>query len=37
VPFFAIDDRYGVSGAQRADLLLEALAVAWRERTSVSP
>jgi len=32
VPFFAIDDRYGVSGAQSADLLLEALAVAWAER-----
>jgi predicted DsbA family dithiol-disulfide isomerase len=36
VPFFAIDDRYSVSGAQSADLLLEALAVAWAERTSVS-
>jgi predicted DsbA family dithiol-disulfide isomerase len=36
VPFFAIDDRYGVSGAQSADLLLEALSVAWAERTPVS-
>ena len=36
VPFFAIDDRYGVSGAQSADLLLEALAVAWAERITVS-
>jgi predicted DsbA family dithiol-disulfide isomerase len=35
VPFFAIDDRYGVSGAQNADLLLEALDVAWAERASV--
>jgi predicted DsbA family dithiol-disulfide isomerase len=36
VPFFAIDDRYGVSGAQSAELLLEALAAAWAERTPVS-
>jgi predicted DsbA family dithiol-disulfide isomerase len=36
VPFFAIDDRYGVSGAQSADLLLDALAAAWGERTPVS-
>jgi predicted DsbA family dithiol-disulfide isomerase len=36
VPFFAIDDRYGVSGAQSADLLLEALAAAWAERSPVS-
>ena len=32
VPFFAIDDRYAVSGAQSAELLLEALAHAWAER-----
>ena len=32
VPFFAIDGRYGVSGAQSAELLLEALTVAWAER-----
>ena len=31
VPFFAIDDRYGVSGAQSAELLLEALEAAWAE------
>ena len=31
VPFFAIDDRYGVSGAQSADVLLEALTTAWLE------
>jgi predicted DsbA family dithiol-disulfide isomerase len=36
VPFFALDDRYGVSGAQSADLLLEALAVAWADQTPVS-
>jgi len=36
VPFFAIDDRYAVSGAQSADLLLEALTVAWTERAPVS-
>jgi predicted DsbA family dithiol-disulfide isomerase len=35
VPFFALDDRYGVSGAQSADLLLEALAVAWAQQTPV--
>jgi predicted DsbA family dithiol-disulfide isomerase len=33
VPFFAIDERYGVSGAQSADLLLEAITSAWTERT----
>jgi predicted DsbA family dithiol-disulfide isomerase len=31
VPFFAIDERYGVSGAQGSDLLLQALAAAWAE------
>jgi predicted DsbA family dithiol-disulfide isomerase len=31
VPFFVLDRRYGVSGAQPADLLLEALEQAWRE------
>jgi predicted DsbA family dithiol-disulfide isomerase len=33
VPFFVIDRRYGVSGAQPADLLLEALQQAWAERS----
>ena len=33
VPFFAIDERYGVSGAQSAELLLEAITTAWAERT----
>ncbi len=32
VPFFVIDRRYGVSGAQPADLLLAALQQAWDER-----
>ncbi len=36
VPFFAIDERYGVSGAQSAELLLDALATAWAERAPAS-
>jgi predicted DsbA family dithiol-disulfide isomerase len=32
VPFFVIDDRYGISGAQSADFFLSALEAAWRER-----
>jgi predicted DsbA family dithiol-disulfide isomerase len=31
VPFFAVDERYGVSGAQSAELLLEALTAARAE------
>jgi predicted DsbA family dithiol-disulfide isomerase len=31
VPFFAIDERYGVSGAQPADVLLDALRQAYDE------
>ncbi len=31
VPFFVVDRRYGMSGAQPADLLLQALEQAWRE------
>jgi predicted DsbA family dithiol-disulfide isomerase len=31
VPFFVIDRRYGVSGAQPAELLLQALERAWEE------
>ena len=34
VPFFVIDDRYGVSGAQPADVLSAALARAWEEMTA---
>jgi predicted DsbA family dithiol-disulfide isomerase len=32
VPFFAIDERYGVSGAQTVEILGQALATAWAER-----
>jgi len=32
VPFFVVDRRYGVEGAQPADLILRALEQAWRER-----
>jgi predicted DsbA family dithiol-disulfide isomerase len=35
VPFFVIDRKYGVSGAQPVDLLLQALQQAWAERTPV--
>jgi predicted DsbA family dithiol-disulfide isomerase len=33
VPFFVIDGKYGVSGAQPADLLLQGLTQAWGERS----
>jgi predicted DsbA family dithiol-disulfide isomerase len=33
VPFFVIDDRYGISGAQSADFFLGALEAAWGERS----
>jgi predicted DsbA family dithiol-disulfide isomerase len=36
VPFFAIDERYGVSGAQPAELLLETLVATRAERDPVS-
>jgi predicted DsbA family dithiol-disulfide isomerase len=32
VPFFAIDERYGISGAQSSELILSALGQAWSER-----
>jgi predicted DsbA family dithiol-disulfide isomerase len=32
VPFFAIDERYGISGAQPSDLILSALEQAWAEQ-----
>jgi predicted DsbA family dithiol-disulfide isomerase len=35
VPFFVIDRRYGVSGAQPADQLLEVLERAWAERPAL--
>ncbi|MFA9430646.1 DsbA family oxidoreductase [Egicoccus sp. AB-alg2] len=36
VPFFVLDRRYGVSGAQPADVLLQALRQAWSERTPLA-
>jgi predicted DsbA family dithiol-disulfide isomerase len=36
VPFFVLDRRYGVSGAQPADHLLAALGQAWDEREFVA-
>ena len=36
VPFFVIDRRYGVSGAQAPDLLLELLDKAWAESTPLT-
>jgi predicted DsbA family dithiol-disulfide isomerase len=36
VPFFAIDRRYGVSGAQPADVLLAALERAWADRAAAA-
>ncbi len=37
VPFFAIDETYGISGAQSADVLLSALAQAWAESHPLIP
>jgi predicted DsbA family dithiol-disulfide isomerase len=34
VPFFAIDRRYGIGGAQDPDTILQALNRAWSERSS---
>lgn len=36
VPFFVFDERYGVSGAQPADLLLEVLQKAWETAQPVT-
>jgi predicted DsbA family dithiol-disulfide isomerase len=36
VPFFVVDRRYGISGAQPADLLLQALRQAWAEAHRVT-
>jgi predicted DsbA family dithiol-disulfide isomerase len=36
VPFFVIDGRYGISGAQPADAVLQALDKAWSERTPLT-
>ncbi|USQ79973.1 DsbA family oxidoreductase [Ornithinimicrobium faecis] len=34
VPFFVIDQKYGVSGAQESDAFVQALTQAWDERAS---
>lgn len=36
VPFFVVDERYGVSGAQPPELLLETLQKAWAEANPLS-
>ena len=36
VPFFVLDRRYGVSGAQPPDVLVQALERAWGEAVSLS-
>lgn len=35
VPFFVIDEKYGISGAQPAEVILGALRQAWREKAMV--
>ena len=37
VPFFVLDEKYGVSGAQPADLFLSALEQAWQESHPLVP
>ncbi len=36
VPFFVVDGRYGISGAQPADVVLQALEQAWAERSPLT-
>lgn len=36
VPFFVIDDRYGIAGAQPIDIFRQALAQAWANRVTAS-
>ena len=36
VPYFVLDRRYGVSGAQPAELLLDALEKAWEARADAA-
>ncbi|MDQ2850825.1 MAG: DsbA family oxidoreductase [Actinomycetota bacterium] len=36
VPFFVIDGRYGISGAQPADAILQALDTAWSEHSPLT-
>ena len=33
VPFFVVDEKYGVAGAQTPEMLLEVLTKAWQERS----
>jgi len=37
VPFFVIDRKYGINGAQASDHFLGALDQAWKERSTVKP
>jgi predicted DsbA family dithiol-disulfide isomerase len=37
VPFFVIDGRYGISGAQQAEVFSQALARIWEERDVAHP
>jgi predicted DsbA family dithiol-disulfide isomerase len=37
VPFFVVDRKYGVSGAQPADVLRQVLEKAWGERAPLIP
>ncbi len=36
VPFFVVDGKYGISGAQPAELVLQALRQAWSERAPLT-
>lgn len=36
VPFFVIDGKYGISGAQPADVILQALERAWSQRSPLT-
>ncbi|MGZ6801125.1 MAG: DsbA family oxidoreductase, partial [Mycobacteriaceae bacterium] len=36
VPFFVIDGKYGISGAQPADVVLQTLEQAWSERSPLT-
>jgi len=37
VPFFAIDERYGISGAQPPAAIVDALTQAWKESATADP
>ncbi len=36
VPFFAVDERYGISGAQQPEVILDTLRQAWNEMAALS-